>query len=68
MTNPNKENRELSIDELNTVSGGDGIRFGGSLFPSILTKQPTSNPTPTKSTTSTTTTTCAPFDPVTIRF
>jgi len=23
MTNPNKENRELSIDELNTVSGGN---------------------------------------------
>ena len=60
---------ELSIEqlELETVSGGGGISIGVSSFlQSIMTKQPTSNPTPTGPTS--TTPKSASFDPVTVRF
>jgi len=39
-------NSELSLERLDTVSGGGGIF--GSFFPAILTKEPkSSNPAPT---------------------
>ena len=42
-------NSELSLERLDTVSGGGGIF--GSFFPAILTKEPkSSNPAPTTST------------------
>ena len=67
-------NSELSLERLDTVSGGGGIF--GSFFPAILTKEPkSSNPTPTTSTGpntdnhgSTGGIKSAPFDPVTVRF
>ncbi len=71
MTNSNQENRELGIDELNAVSGGDCIRNYQSIFmPAIMTtKQPTSSdPKPTTTDTTTTTPKSGHFDPVMIRF
>jgi hypothetical protein len=68
-------NSELSLERLDTVSGGGGIF--GSFFPAILTKEPkSSNPAPTTSsnglntgnTVSTGGIKSAPFDPVTVRF
>ena len=67
-------NSELSLERLDTVSGGGGIF--GSFFPAILTKEPkSSNPAPTTSTGPNTDSTVstggiksAPFDPVTVRF
>ena len=68
-------NSELSLERLDTVSGGGGIF--GSFFPAILTtKEPkSSNPAPTTSTGPNTGNTVstggiksAPFDPVTVRF
>jgi len=64
-----KEIRELSIDELGTVSGGGGLSFGQMFLPSILTKQTTSNPAPTPTgPTTSTTPKSASFDPVAVRF
>ena len=68
-------NSELSLERLDTVSGGGGIF--GSFFPAILTKEPkSSNPAPTTSTGpntpdnhgSTGGIKSAPFDPVAVRF
>jgi hypothetical protein len=73
-------NSELSLERLDTVSGGGGI-FGASFIPSILStkEQKPSNPAPTTSsgsgselnlnnTVSTGGIKSAPFNPVTIRF
>jgi hypothetical protein len=63
VTNPNKENRELSMDELETVSAGGGISIR-SFMPSIMTKQ-ASGPNPAETTTPYPK---ASFDPATIKF
>ena len=57
---------ELSIGELDVVSGG-GFNIGRPFLPSIIMK-PTSDPTPTGTTTTSTTYPKASFDPVTVRF
>ena len=67
-------NSELSLERLDTVSGGGGIF--GSFFPAILTtKEPkSSNPAPTSTGPNTDNhgstggIKSAPFDPVTVRF